>query len=147
MTVSALPKVAFVCTRNSCRSQMAEAIARLHYPDIIEPYSAGTEPGEDIDPAAAKIIKDLYGVDMRGLQRAKPLSELPPVDVVVTMGCGVSCPTLSVKERLDWGLDDPIGGPHEGYVECVKAIEEKLGALVEHIAGHSVDEGPERTGR
>jgi arsenate reductase (thioredoxin) len=138
-----ISKVAFVCVRNACRSQMAEAIARIRFPDVIEAFSAGTEPGEKVDPIAADVIEETYGVDIRKLQHPKPLSALPRMDVVVTMGCGASCPSLPAKIRLDWGLDDPMGGPHGAYVACARLIEEKLGLLASELSEQTADEAPE----
>ncbi|MCI1831325.1 MAG: arsenate reductase ArsC [Bifidobacterium sp.] len=118
--------VAFICTRNACRSQMAQAIAAVMYPDVMTAFSAGTEPGNAIDPVAVDMIRRRYGIDMTRSQRSKPLSELPVVDVVVTMGCGVACPALEAGYREDWGLDDPMGGPRQGYAACIDAIEDRM---------------------
>ena len=138
-----IPKVAFVCVRNACRSQMAEAIARIRFPGVIEVFSAGTEPGKEVDPVAADVIEKTYGVDMRKLQHPKPLSALPRMDVVVTMGCGASCPSVPAKIRLDWGLDDPMGGPRDAYAACSRLIEEKLALLASELSGQMADEAPE----
>jgi len=88
------PVVAFVCTHNSCRSQLAEALGRLLAADVFESCSAGTAPKSAINPDAVRVLRRLCGVDMTETQRPKLLSELPPADVVVTMGCGVQCPML-----------------------------------------------------
>ena len=101
------PKVAFVCVHNSCRSQMAEAISKLIAADSFEAYSAGTETKPQINQDAVAVIKELYGVDMNAAQKSKLLSDIPPVDVVITMGCNVNCPYLPCKYREDWGLEDP----------------------------------------
>ena len=103
------PKVAFICVHNSCRSQIAEALGKQLASDVFESYSAGTETVPRINPDAVRIMKQLYGIDMELTQRSKLLSELPPVDIVVTMGCNVNCPHLPCKHREDWGLDDPTG--------------------------------------
>ncbi|MCH4184308.1 MAG: phosphotyrosine protein phosphatase [Eggerthellaceae bacterium] len=139
MDEKTMPKVAFVCVRNTCRSQMAEAIAHIRFPGVIEAFSAGTEPDREVDPIAADVIEEIYGVDMRKLQHPKPLSSLPRVDVVVTMGCGASCPSVPAKIRLDWGLEDPMGGPHDAYVACARLIEEKLDLLASEVGGQAAD--------
>lgn len=120
------PKVAFICVHNSCRSQMAEAISKLKASDEFEAYSAGTETKPQINQDAVAIIKELYGVDMNETQRSKLLSEIPLVDIVITMGCNVICPYLPCRYREDWGLSDPTGKPKEEFEKTVKAIEQKV---------------------
>lgn len=127
------PKVAFICVHNSCRSQMAEAISRLLASDAYEAYSAGTEVRDRINEDAAAIVKELYGIDMTVTQRPKLLAELPPVDVVVTMGCEVNCPFLPARHREDWGVADPTGKDHEAFVQTAKTIGEKVLDLKERI--------------
>lgn len=119
-------KVAFVCVHNSCRSQMAEAISKQIASDSFEAYSAGTETKPQINQDAVVVIKELYGVDMNETQKSKLISDLPPVDVVVTMGCNVDCPYLPSKHREDWGLEDPTGKEKEEFVKTAKLIEEKV---------------------
>ncbi|HWP80539.1 MAG TPA: arsenate reductase ArsC [Candidatus Acidoferrum sp.] len=120
------PKVAFICTHNSCRSQIAEALGRHLAADVFESYSAGTHPKDAVNPDAVRLVKELYGVDMAQTQRPKLLDELPPVDVVVTMGCGVECPFLPCKMRVDWGLPDPTGLPDAEFISVIRAIEGKI---------------------
>lgn len=120
------PKVAFLCVHNSCRSQMAEALGKKLAADVFESFSAGTEPGARINPDAVRLMKQVHGVDMELTQHNKPLSELPPVDVVVTMGCGVKCPFLPCAHREDWGLDDPTGREEGAFLEVMARIEEKV---------------------
>lgn len=119
-------KVAFVCVHNSCRSQMAEAISKLIASDSFEAYSAGTETKPRINQDAVAIIKELYGVDMNETQTSKLISDIPPVDVVVTMGCNVNCPFLPCKHREDWGLEDPTGKEKDEFIKIAKLIEEKV---------------------
>ena len=109
------PKVAFVCVHNSCRSQIAEALGRHLAADVFDSYSAGTETKPRINPDAVRLMKEIYGIDMEQTQRSKLLSELPPVDVVVTMGCNVQCPALPCRRREDWGLEDPTGRSDEVF--------------------------------
>lgn len=127
------PKVAFICVHNSCRSQMAEAISKLLAADKYEAYSAGTETKVHINPDAVSVILQLYGVDMTKSQRPKLLSDLPPVDVVVTMGCNVQCPFLPARHREDWGLEDPTGKGMDEFLETAKAIENKVRDLKSRI--------------
>jgi arsenate reductase len=78
-------------------------------------------------------MKRLYGVDMTRTQRPKLLSALPPVDVVITMGCGVQCPCLPCARREDWGLEDPTGQDDAAFERAAKAIEGKIIALGESL--------------
>lgn len=128
------PKVAFLCVHNSCRSQMAEALGKLLAIDVFESYSAGTAPGAQINPDAVRLMRAQYGVDMALTQHNKPLAELPPVDVVVTMGCNVQCPFLPCTHREDWGLDDPSGQPDEVFLATMAQIEQKVLDLKQRIA-------------
>lgn len=120
-------KVAFVCVHNSCRSQIAEALGRHLAADVFESYSAGTERKDRMNPDAVRLMKDVYHIDMEAEgQYSKLLSELPPVDVVITMGCNVQCPNLPCRWREDWGLEDPTGQPDEAFRETIQQIEEKI---------------------
>lgn len=122
-------KVAFICIHNSCRSQIAEALGKHLAGDVFESYSAGTETKPQINQDAVRLMKQLYGIDMEKTQRSKLLSELPPIDMVVTMGCNVDCPYLPCKHRMDWGLDDPTGKSDEEFVRTIGAIEENIKEL------------------
>lgn len=126
-------KVAFVCVHNSCRSQMAEAISRLIASDNFEAYSAGTETKPQINHDAVVVIQELYGVDMNATQKSKLISDIPPVDVVITMGCNVNCPYLPCKYREDWGLEDPTGKDKSEFVKIAKIIEQKVADLKSRI--------------
>lgn len=128
------PKVAFVCVHNSCRSQMAEALGRLLAADVFESYSAGTETKPAINPDAVRLVKARYGVDMTATQHSKRLEELPPVDVVVTMGCNVQCPVLPCTRREDWGLPDPTGQSDEVFLAVMDQIEAKVRQLRAELA-------------
>jgi arsenate reductase len=123
------PKVAFICVHNSCRSQIAEALGKHLAADVFESFSAGTELKDRINPDAVRLMKQLYGIDMELDQRPKLLEELPPIDVVVTMGCNVECPYLPCKRREDWGLEDPTGKPDDEFVAVIKKIESKIQSL------------------
>ena len=120
------PKVAFVCVHNSCRSQIAEALGKLLAADVFDSYSAGTETKPQINQDAVRLIKQLYDVDMEQTQHSKLLSELPTIDIVITMGCNVSCPSLPCQHREDWGLDDPTGKDDATFLEIIHNIEEKV---------------------
>lgn len=126
-------KVAFICVHNSCRSQMAEALGKKYGIDVFESYSAGTETKPEINQDAVRIIKDLYDIDMNETQKSKLLSDIPPVDIVIKMGCNVVCPYLPAKHIEDWGLDDPTGKSDEEFIKVAKTIEMKVKELREKI--------------
>lgn len=133
------PKVAFICVHNSCRSQMAEALGNIFVKDIFDSYSAGTELKNDINPDAVKVIKNLYNVDMNKTQKPKLLADIPKVDIVIKMGCNVSCPFLPAKHTEDWGLDDPSGKPEEEFAKVAKIIENKVKDLAEKIKNNKIN--------
>jgi len=118
-------KVAFICTHNSCRSQIAEAFGKVLFPDDIEWYSAGTDILAQVNADATRLMKDHYGIDMTQ-QYPKKLEDLPPVDIVITMGCGVQCPALPCKERYDWELEDPTGKQDSEFLKVMDKICEKV---------------------
>jgi arsenate reductase len=120
------PKVAFICVHNSCRSQIAEALGKHLASDVFESYSAGTETKNCINPDAVRIMKQLYGIDMEETQHPKLLEDIPPVDIVITMGCNVECPFLPCRHREDWGLDDPTGKTDDNFIEVIRVIETKI---------------------
>ena len=126
-------KVAFICVHNSCRSQIAEALGKHLASDVFESYSAGTETKPRINQDAVRLMKAKYGIDMEKEQYSKLLSDIPPVDVVITMGCNVQCPFLPCKFREDWGLEDPTGKSDEFFLETINKIEQKVLELKEKI--------------
>jgi arsenate reductase len=132
------PKVAFICLHNSCRSQIAEALGKYLASDVFESYSAGTEVKPQINQDAVRLMKQIYGIDMERTQHSKLLEEIPPVDIVVTMGCNVQCPFLPCMHREDWGLDDPTGKSDVDFERTIKAIRSKIENLRERIADNKL---------
>ena len=132
------PKVAFVCVHNSCRSQMAEALGKALAGEVFESYSAGTETKPQINQDAVRLMKDRHGIDMEATQRSKLLADIPPVDVVITMGCNVNCPWLPCRHREDWGLDDPTGCPDKTFLDVMTAIQEKVLDLKHRIETNQI---------
>ena len=124
--MSRKPRVAFVCVHNACRSQMAEAIARILAGDVFDSFSAGTETKPAIDPTAVRLVREQYGVDMTETQYSKTLDALPEVNVVVTMGCNVQCPSLPCRRREDWGLDDPTRKEDSVYLAVMETIRQRV---------------------
>ena len=118
----------FVCVGNTCRSQMAEAIAR----DLgHEAASAGTHPPESSGVAkfALEVLEEIE-VDTSDLRPKKIDSVYPgDYDAIISMGCGVSCPSIPIDE--DWGLEDPYGDEKEVYRKTRDAIRIQVSNLVE----------------
>ena len=121
-----MKKVAFICVHNSCRSQIAEALGKKLAGDVFESYSAGTETKPQINQNAVRLMKQIHGINMEETQYSKLLSDIPEVDVVITMGCNVHCPNLPCSHREDWGLEDPSGKEDVAFLETIRLIEEKV---------------------
>lgn len=136
--MSIKPKVAFICVHNSCRSQIAEALCKHFADDVFESYSAGTEVKERINKDAVRLVKKLYKIDMKATQAPKLLSDIPPVDIVITMGCNVACPFLPCKHREDWGLDDPTGKDDEEFEKIIGIIEYKIKQLKDNLKNNTL---------
>lgn len=124
--------VAFVCVHNSCRSQMAEGLARKLGSHVLEVYSAGTENYPEVKPLAVKVMEE-KGIDMSA-HHPKLLRDIPlEVDYLITMGCNVVCPYMPHQHMEDWGLEDPSGGPIDDYRMTRDLIEEKVKALIAEV--------------
>lgn len=112
---------------------MAEALGKHLASDVFESYSAGTELRPQINQDAVRIMKSLHAIDMNESQKSKLLHDIPEVDIVVTMGCNVQCPSLPATHREDWGLEDPSGKEDEAFVVTAQSIEAKIMDLKERI--------------
>jgi protein-tyrosine-phosphatase len=130
-------KLAFVCVHNSCRSQMAEGWAKELGSDIFEVYSAGTQEYHEVKPLAVEVMKET-GVDISN-HKPKLLSDIPyELDILITMGCNVVCPFVPNKFMQDWGLDDPSGGPIDGYRTTRDIIKQKVEELIEKVKSKEI---------
>ena len=129
-----MKKVAFICVHNSCRSQIAEALGKKLAGDVFESYSAGTETKPQINQDAVRLMKQVHDIDMEATQHSKLLSDIPEVDVVITMGCNVQCPFLPCSHREDWGLDDPTGQSDEVFMQVIQTIESRILTLKDFLA-------------
>jgi arsenate reductase len=121
------PEVLFVCVHNSGRSQMAAGLVKLRSGGRIHVRSAGSDPGEQVNPAVVEVMGEL-GVDMSEAF-PKPLTDevVRAADAVITMGCGDACPIYPGKRYEDWQLDDPAGQD----VDTVRRIRDELD---DHVA-------------
>ena len=122
----AKPTVLFVCIHNAGRSQMAAGYLRHLAGDRIEVLSAGSEPGDRINPMAVQAMAE-EGIDIAGARpRVLDPDDVRASDVVVTMGCGDACPVYPGKTYLDWPIDDPAGQP----IGAVRGIRDEIDARV-----------------
>lgn len=127
------PKVAFICVHNSCRSQIAEALGKKLASDVFESFSAGTEIKDCINSDAVRMMKKLYGIDMRLTQYSKLIEDIPNPDVVVLMGCNVSCPIVFGRHTENWSLEDPSGKSDAFFEATIQTIKEKILDLKERL--------------
>jgi arsenate reductase (thioredoxin) len=134
--VTEQPEVLFVCVHNAGRSQMAAGLVKLRSEGRIRVRSAGSDPGEAVNPAALQVMAEL-GVDMSE-EFPKPLTDevVRAADVVVTMGCGDSCPVYPGKRYEDWQLDDPEGKD----VATVRRIRDEIDARVQRLVAELLPE-------
>lgn len=128
-----MKKVAFICVHNSCRSQIAEALGNYLGKGVIECYSAGTEIKQQINQDAVCYMKKIYDLDMEKNQYSKLLTNIPPVDIVITMGCNVNCPVITCETREDWGLEDPTGKSEKDFLKVINEIELRVNNLINSI--------------
>ena len=121
-----VPEVLFVCVHNAGRSQMAAGLVKLRSEGRVHVRSAGSDPGERVNPAVIEAMNEL-GVDMDE-EFPKPLTDevVRAADVVITMGCGDACPIYPGKKYEDWALDDPDGQS----LETVRRIRDEIDARV-----------------
>lgn len=127
------PKVAFVCVHNSCRSQIAETLGKYYAKGVFDSYSAGTEVNQQINKDAVRLVKELYGIDMAESQYPKSIDNLPKIDILVSMGCEVSCPHLEATAYLDFGLADPTGKDDDFFKDVISEIDENIRFLVSRL--------------
>ncbi len=119
-------KVAFVCVHNSCRSQIAEALCKRIADDMFDCYSAGTVIVDKINQDAVRLLKQTHGIDMEETQFSKLITDLPPIDILITMGCNVECPAVAHTYHEDWGLEDPSGKSDEEFLKTIYKIEKNI---------------------
>ena len=97
----------------------------------VKVLGSGCAKCNELEQATREALAEL---DMEQTQYSKLLSDIPPVDVVITMGCNVQCPNLPCKHREDWGLDDPTGQPDEVFLDVMERIHEKVSMLRDRLA-------------
>jgi len=126
----------FVCVENSCRSQMAEAFARIHGGEGVEAYSAGSRPSGVVNPKAIESMREI-GYDL-ATHESKSLDDLPDIewDFVATMGCGDECPFVRAKRREDWQIPDPKEMNAADFRQVRDEIGENVRSLLIVSFGH-----------
>jgi len=129
-----MPEVLFVCVHNAGRSQMAAGLVRLRSGGRVAVRSAGSDPGEVINPAVVEAMAEV-GVDLSdAFPKALTDEAVRAADVVITMGCGDACPVYPGKRYEDWTLDDPAGQD----LETVRRIRDEIDARVRTLVGELV---------
>ena len=127
---SSRPAVLFLCVHNAGRSQMAAGWLRTLAGDRVDVYSAGSEPAQHLNPAAVAAMA-AAGIDIAGAQPARWTDEmLRAVDVVVTMGCGDTCPYVPGTRYEDWVITDPAGLSVDEVIPIRDEIRGRVEALI-----------------
>jgi arsenate reductase len=128
------PRVLFVCVENSNRSQLAEAFARMHGANVVEPFSAGSRPSGRVNPRAVSAMAE-RGYDLT-THTSKSLNDVPHdgYDWVITMGCGDECPFIAATQRDDWDLPDPRDLPPEEFEKVRDEIERRVLDLLKRMS-------------
>ena len=127
------PVVLFVCTHNAGRSLAAKVLLDHYAEGWVEVRSAGSEPAEQLNPSVVAVLIE------RGLDPAKEfptqltVDHARDADVIVTMGCGDSCPVFPGKRYIDWNLEDPAGKPVEIVRPIVDEIDRRVVALLAEL--------------
>lgn len=128
-----MKKVLFVCVENSCRSQMAEAFAKIYGKDIIKSYSAGSRASGKINEKAIKTMQDVgYNLNQH---QSTSLDDIPDIeyDLAITMGCGDECPYVIAKQRQAWDIPDPKNMNSEGFIQVREMIKQNILSLIHDL--------------
>ena len=129
------PIVLFACIHNSGRSVAAEVLARHHGGDRIEVRSAGSEPGAGVNPVVAQVLAE-RGLPVTGhVPTLLDADLVQAADVVVTMGCGETCPVFPGKRYEDWPVDDPAGQDLETVRRIVNDVDGRVRGLLSQLGG------------
>ena len=125
--------VLFACVENSCRSQIAEALAKKISPDKFDFYSAGSKPSGIINPMAIKLLKS-QGVYLTD-HRSKDVSEFIniKIDYLILMGCGDQCPNIVAEERVEWDIPDPKDMEAPEFLNVIEIIRGEVKKLIKTI--------------
>jgi arsenate reductase (thioredoxin) len=128
-----IPEVLFVCTHNAGRSQMAAALLNREAAGRVHVTSAGSQPADQINPAVVQAMAEI-GIDIsREIPQHLTGTQVQAADVVVTMGCGDTCPFFPGKRYVDWDLQDPAGLPVEEVRLIVDDIDHRVQDLLSEL--------------
>ncbi|WP_436492556.1 arsenate reductase ArsC [Actinokineospora sp. HUAS TT18] len=129
-----MTSVLFVCVHNAGRSQMAAAFLTHLAGDRVEVRSAGSQPADQVNPAAIAAMAEV-GIDIAAeIPKVLTTAAVESSDVVITMGCGDTCPVFPGKRYLDWALDDPAGQGLEAVRPIRDEIERRVKGLIDELA-------------
>ncbi|MER6786222.1 arsenate reductase ArsC [Streptomyces sp. NPDC000658] len=132
-TPAARPSVLFVCVHNAGRSQMAAAFLTHLAGDRVQVRSAGSAPAAAVNPAVVEALAEV-GVDVSAeVPKVLTVEAVQASDVVITMGCGDTCPVFPGKRYLDWELPDPAGQGVEAVRPIRDEIEKRVRGLLDEI--------------
>ena len=132
---SPVPSVLFVCVHNAGRSQMAAAFLARLAGDRVEVRSAGSVPADAVNPAVVEAMREV-GIDISTeTPKVLTVDAVQASDVVITMGCGDTCPVFPGKRYLDWQLDDPAGQGVDAVRPIRDEIERRIRGLVGELTG------------
>lgn len=135
--------ILFLCVHNAGRSQMAAGFVRAHNRTDIRVWSAGSTPGVGVNPIAVAAMAEC-GIDISTYRpRTWDPTDVSEADIIVSMGCGDSCPVLPGKRFEDWALSDPAGQPIEIVREIRNEIERRVTELLESLPTNEFDFGRE----
>ena len=133
--MTATPAVLFLCTHNAGRSQMAMGFFKHLAKGRADVYSGGSEPASEVNPSAIAAMAE-KGIDIAAGQPKRWTREmLEAADVVVTMGCGDSCPILPGRRYEDWTLPDPAGQSLDAVRPIRDEIERRVTTLLSQLTG------------
>ena len=124
--------ILFLCVENSCRSQIAEAFAKAYSDPANKTISAGSNPSGEVNPTAIKLMRKIgHNISDHSSKSVNEIKE--EIDILISMGCGDSCPQLSVEKRLEWDIPDPKKMKEDEFMEVIKLIDKKVKKFVENL--------------
>ena len=132
--MSRTPSILFACIHNSGRSVAAQVLTRYYAGDAVEVRSAGSEPGTGVNPVVAQVLAE-RGLPVTDHTPTKlDIAVVQAADVVITMGCGETCPVFPGKRYEDWPVDDPAGQQLEAVRRIVDDIDARVRTLLVELA-------------